>query len=155
MGSITFLPLDDLSVTTSYAYMHNKTKQDLEFSISGIPQIDPSVPYKDTANNYAINLNYLPDDKINLNAGVNHTNSAGRFYPSDPNLLQPASIASFSELKTKETVYSASGEYKFKTSLTSGIQYTYNIFNDVLDNSYDDVEDGKAHVILLTLSKKW
>jgi hypothetical protein len=25
----------------------------------------------------------------------------------------------------------------------------------VLDNPWDDVQDGRAHIVLLTLSKKW
>jgi len=29
------------------------------------------------------------------------------------------------------------------------------VFNDVLNNPYDDLNDGRAHIALLTLSKKW
>jgi predicted porin len=158
MGSITFLVLKDLSVTTMYAYIQNKTVQDIEYHLDAAPyppMIDSKVPYKDTTHNYVVDINYIPKDNISLNAGVSHTTSRGSFSPNDPNLLQPVSIDSFSELKIRETVYSASGEYKFKGGFATGIQYRYNDFQDVLDNPYDDVEDGEAHIILLTISKKW
>lgn len=156
LGSITFLILKDLSLTTSYSYMHNKTKQDIVFSdTSGIAHVNSSVPNKDIANSYALDINYLPKNNISLAAGVNHTISRGIFYPSDDNLLQPVSIASFSELKTQETVYSVSGEYKFKGGFASGFQCRYSRFDDVLDNPNDDVQDGRAHIILLTMSKTW
>ena len=148
--------MKDLSLTTSYSYIHNKTKQDIVFSdTSGIAHVNSSVPNKDIANSYAFDINYLPKNNISLNAGVNHTISRGIFYPSDDNLLQPVSIASFSELKTQETVYSVSGEYKFKGGFASGFQCRYSRFDDVLDNPNDDVQDGRAHIILLTMSKTW
>lgn len=156
LGSATLLVLKDLSVTASYAYMHNRIQQDIEYHDGGgTPSIDSNIPYKDTAHNYALDLNYMPKNNITLAAGVNHTISKGAFYPDDPNLTQPVSIASFSELKTKATIYSASGEYKFKHGFATGIQYRYSTLNDVLDNRYDGVKDGKAQIILLTLSKKW
>lgn len=156
LGSVTFLILKDLSLTTSYAYIHNRTQQDITYSdTSGTLFVDSYVPYKDTAHNYALDLNYLPKNNITFGAGVSHTISNGTFYPDDTNLTQPVSIASFSELKTKETVYSASVEYRFKRGFATGIQYRYSTLDDALDNPYDDVKDGRAQIILLTLSKKW
>ena len=156
LGSATLLIFKDLSVTASYAYMHNRIQQDIEYhDAGGTPFIDSYVPYKDTAHNYALDLNYIPKNNITLAAGVSHTISKGAFYPDDPNITQPVSVASFSELKIKETTYSASGEYKFKHGFATGIQYRHSVFDDVLDNRYDDVKDGRAQIILLTLSKKW
>jgi predicted porin len=156
LGSITYLVLKDLSLTASYSYIHNKVKEDLAFNdTSGNLLFDPRVPETDTAHSYSLDANYLPKNNIALTAGVSYTVSSGAFFPADINLTQPVSIASFSELKTRETVYSVSGEYRFKNGFSAGIRYGYTVFDDVLDNPFDDVNDGKAHIVLLTLSKKW
>lgn len=156
LGSVTFLALKDLSLTAGYSYLQNKTEQDIEYhDLTGGAHIDPLVPYKDTSHNYFFDMNYIPRNNISLNAGVAHTLSSGAFHPSDINLVQPVSVASLSELKTRETVYTIAWEYRFKGGFASGIQYRYSNFNDVLDNPYDDLDDGKAQLVLLTFSKKW
>ncbi len=158
LGSITFLILKNLSLTTSYAYMHNKVTQDIVYgsSISPFPELlDPAVPYKDMAHNYAIDVNYMPKNNITVNAGISYSISSGMFYPNSQDLLQPVSVASFSELKLRETVYSASGEYRFRNGFAAGLQLRYTVVKDVLDNPNDDLNNGKAHIILLTLSKRW
>lgn len=156
LGSISYLVLKDLSLTASYSYIHNRVKQDIAFNdLSGNLLFDPRVPETDTAHSYSLDLNYLPRNNVVLTGGASYTISSGAFFPSDANLTQPVSIASFSELKTRETVYWVSGQYKFKNGFSAGMQYRYTVFDDVLDNPFGDVRDGNAHIILLTLSKKW
>jgi hypothetical protein len=156
MGSVTLLALKDLSLTASYAYFDHVTQQDIEYhDTSGIPHIDSYVPYKNNVHNYAIDIAYVPQNNITLRTGLSRVISKGMFHTSDINLTQPVSIDSFSELKIKETVYTISGEYKYKRGLSSGVQYSYSKFDDVLDSPYDDINDGKAHIILLTLAKEW
>ncbi len=153
MGSITFLVIDNVALTTSYAYMSNKIEQDIVYQIDLAPpdyQIDRTVPYKNTSNNYAVDINYTPDKHLNLNAGISHTVSTAKFtskiYPE---------ITSFSALKTKDTVYSASGEYRFKNDFSLSISYKLIDFNDVHDNQYDEWKDGTAHITMLAISKRW
>ncbi len=156
MGSVTYLLLKDLSVTASYAYMHDKTRQDIAYQdLLGVSHVDPFVPSKDLVHSYGLDLNYIPANNITINAGVSYTLSSGAFYPSDPDLLQPISIASFSQLKTRDILCFLSGEYRFKGGWAAGFQYRFSDFNDVLDNPFDDVADGKAHIIVVTLSKRW
>ena len=156
LGSLTYLLMNDLSVTASYAYAHNKTRQDIVYDdITGVPRTDPLVPNTDLMHNYALDINYLPKNNITLGGGVSYTIGRGAFYPTDVNLLLPVSIASFAELKTRELLCSFSGEYRFKGGFGLGVEYRYSDFDDVLDNPNDDVVDGKAHIVLLTLSKRW
>ncbi|MBI5075024.1 MAG: MtrB/PioB family outer membrane beta-barrel protein [Nitrospirae bacterium] len=150
LGSLTYLVLNDLSLTASYAYMHNKTAQD----IASGTVTDLMVPNKIFAHFYGADLNYTPKTNLTIGAGISYTLSSGTFYPSEPDLLNP-SIAAFSELRTKETVYHVSGEYRFKHGFSVGVQYKYSRLDDAIDNAYDDVQDGRAHIVFLTLSKKW
>lgn len=159
VGTVSYVLLRNLSVTASYAYMHNKVKQDIMYSgdDNHPPILTPIdlVPYKTTSRNYSFDINYSPKSFISLNGGISHTLSKGTFYPSDAALTQPVSIASFSELKIRETTYSASGEYQFKGGFAAGIQYRYSTLTDEADNPYGDVNDGRVTIVLLTLSKKW
>ncbi|MDP3113026.1 MAG: MtrB/PioB family outer membrane beta-barrel protein, partial [Thermodesulfovibrionales bacterium] len=104
LGSITLIVFKRLSVTPSYAYMHNRIVQDLSYNdTTGKPQIDRNVPYKDTANSYALSLNYAPKKNLDINAEASQTKGRVSFYPGISNATLPVSVASFSELKVKET----------------------------------------------------
>ncbi len=158
MGSITSHVLNNLFITTSYAYMNNKTKQDIRYASSISPYnilTDTGVPYEDEAHNYAVGFHYVPADNLSLATDVSHTVMKGAFSPSEQDLLEPVSIATFSEFKAKETVFSASGKYRFKSGFTGGLRYKHIEWDEVTENPHDDIADGKAHVVLLTISKSW
>ncbi|HXX58364.1 MAG TPA: hypothetical protein VEI96_10225 [Thermodesulfovibrionales bacterium] len=156
VGSVTFLILKDLSATASYAYMHNNTTQDIAFQdLASNVNVDPNVPFEDMTHNYGLTLTYLPKENLNLNAGVNYTTSSGGFFPSDPALLQPVSVAAFSLLNTRETLFFVSGEYRFKCGYALGLRYQYSDLNNVNNNPYGDVQDGRAQIIYVTLAKRW
>jgi len=155
-SSITVMALKNLSLTMSYFYLSYRITQDIEYhDTQGMPQIDYYVPYKDFSHNYSADILYIPSERVEINMGFNHTKSEGRFYPDDVNLTDPANIASFSELKTQGTVYYVAGRYIFKDNFSLGFHYRHSRLDDMIDNPYDDVEDGKAHILLLTFSKEW
>lgn len=154
MGTVTYNLLSNVSLAASYAYMHYKVEQDIAYNdLVGVPNPDFMVPYKNFVQTYSFNVTYAPKQNITFDAGVVHTATKGDFYPSS--VLGQQDINDFSKLKLRETLYSAAGEYRFKGGFTTGIQYRYSTLNDLLDNPYDDVSDGRVSVVLLTLSKKW
>lgn len=156
LGSITFLLRNNLSATASYSFISNKTEQDIVYQQTRTSYLtDRSVPYKDSVNNYALDLNYMPSDSINLNAGVSHTTGKGGFHPSLSDLLSPVSIATFSDLKIRETVFRGNAEYSFKNGFTLSAGYKYAEFKDSMDNIYDSIKDGTAHTLLFTITKRW
>ncbi len=154
-GNITFLIFDNLSLTTGYSYIHNRTMQDITMETLTHPYNhlkDSMVPYKDLAKNYSIDINFEPAKRITFSSGVNYTISRAIFYPS---INEFSEIPEMSQLKARETIYSFNGEYRFRDGLSFCLRYRYTSLNDVIDNPYDDVSDGNAHIILLTLTKKW
>jgi predicted porin len=156
LGSLTFLVLKDLSLTASYSYMHDRISEDLAYNdAQGITHFDQNVPQTDMAQTYAIDAGYLLNKEFSLHAGFSHTVSSAGFFPADPNIMQPLSIASFNAMKTRETVYSLSGEYRFRNGYAAGIQYRYTELQDALNNPYDDVTNGRAHIAWLTVTKRW
>lgn len=156
IGSITLTAIKNIALTGSYAYMHNKIEQDLEYhSATGTPQVFPSETYRDMVHSYSLDITYAPVPQVTIAGGITHSVSSGAFSPTSLVLLQPVSVASFSQMKMRETVYTASGEYAFKKGASVGLQYKYSKVRDMLNNPYDDIENGKAQIVLLTLSKKW
>jgi hypothetical protein len=169
LGSVTFLPLKNLSLTTSYFYYRQKIREDLAFHLADAPnagehEFDENVPSRATSSTYAADISYAPHENITLTGGASHTLSRGSFIVSDPALLiSPSvfsgfgidSVASFSDMKMRENLFHVSGEYRFKGGFTAGVQYRYSSFRDLLGNPFDDLENGKAQIVLLTLSKKW
>lgn len=152
IGTVSYVLLRDLSVTASYAYIHNRVRQDIRLSPDDPAFWDDQVPYKTTAHNYSFDVHYSPKSFISLDAGISYTSSQGIFSTSTSNLQD---IPVFSELKTREITYSASGEYQFKGGFSAGLQYRYSTLKDLLDNPYNEIDDGRVSIVLLTLSKKW
>ncbi len=169
-GVINYMPLSNMSVTGSYSFGRTNTKQDLTYACnsspgicanapvfpelpSGTPFPDAMVPFRTVFQTFSLDLIYQPSSSLTLNGGLSHTTAQGRFSPS--NVLGQKSIDDFSELKTRETIYSASGNYRLRNGFGIGLNYRYATFKDAYDNMLDDVKDGRAHIVFLTLSKKW
>jgi predicted porin len=151
IGAVTYLVSEKVSLTASYTYIHDKIRQDLVMG----GQLEPFVPDTDLAHSYGLTMDYIPNGHINLSAGVSYTLSSGAFSLTDANLLEPISVASLSALKTRETDCSLAAEYRFRNGLAAGVRYRYTDFNDVLNNPWDDVQDGRAHIVLISLSKNF
>jgi predicted porin len=156
MGSCTFLINGHLTMTATYAYMRYEIDQDIVYeTLGGVELVDPDVDLRDTAHVYAAHITYIPKDAVTLNAGLTHTRSSGEFMPESEDLLEPESVASYSQFKVRQTDHTVSGDYEFLNGYKCGLEYTYSNFNDELDNDDDDVEDGDAHIVIFTVSKKW
>lgn len=155
MGNLTFLIMNNLSLTASYSYIHNRTVQDITmetFAPHYSPVKDSMIPYKDSARNYGLDINYEPGNNITFSGGLNYTISHGLFYTA---LEEFSGISGLSELKAREIVYSLNSEYRLRGGLNLGLKYRYTTVRDIIDNPNDDISNGRAHIILLTLTKKW
>ncbi len=156
LGSGTVQIMNNLSLTTSYAYMRYKVRQDIVYhTLTGVPLTDTGVPLEEVARVYSAALHYVPKDNIRLLARISHTRSSGEFRPHSEALVSPVSIASFSRHNVHEIVYHLSGDYEIRDGFSCGLDFTYKDFDDILDNIHNNEEDGDAHIILLKISKRW
>ena len=154
LGSGTFQILSNLSLTTSYAYMRYKVTQDIVYFM-GSDLTESGVPMEDEAQIYSATFNYIPLEKLVLNAGITHTKSTGGYTPVSQDLTSTVSIASFSEHEVKETVYHLSGDYECPKGFSCGLDFKYSEFNDVLNNIYNSDQDGDAYSIIVRIKKLW
>ncbi len=157
-GIATFLVGGNVSLTASYAFMHNNIEQDLVFDdLSGpLPiGIDRGVEYEDKSHSLSLDVSYAPSERLNFNTGLRYTDMEGNFSTRSPDLAQPVSIESFSETEGATTEFSASGEYRSKGGYGVGVEYKYEEFDETSGNPFDDIEGGEVHIVMLTLSKRW
>lgn len=156
LGSVSVFPAKKLIATLSFFYLHDKQKENIAYS-DPVPELlfDSGVTNQSTVRNVSFDLQYLLSKQVTLNAGVSNTESKGKFHPSDPNLLAPVSIASFSELQMRETLYTLGGQVDLKGGFTIGTQYRYALLKDLVGNPYDDIRNGEVHIVVLSLTKRW
>lgn len=152
----TFQIVDNLSLTTSYAYMRYKIIQDIEnHDAGGAVFTDFDVPMEERAHLYSASLNYVPVEYVRLLAEINHTESDSEFRPNHENLDQPVSLALFSEQKIRETDYRVSGDFDCISDGSCSLEFQYSNFDDVIDNIHDDNDDGNAYIVYLKFNKRW
>jgi len=153
-GSLTFILTERLTFSPTYAYIRNRTRQDLLYdNIGAIPEyhIDNDVLYRDTSHIYGINLNYVPVERLNLNTDITYTISKGTFYPgvliSDIKDIK----ALEAEAEIKETGITIRTDYDMKRGWSAGIRYAFINYDD----GFNDTLDSEAHLIFVSLSKRW
>jgi predicted porin len=154
--SLTYIVSDGLTVTASFARMHDRTEQDIAYrSLAGATLIDRGVVYEDSNQNVILALDYSSRKKLSLHSEVSYTTSEAAFTPRSQDLLEPVAVDSFSDSEVREVSFGASGEYELMPDLSVGLEYKYADMEEELDNPYDDIDSGGAHFIMLSLSKKW
>jgi len=156
LGSVSIFPAKKLIASLSFFYLHDKQKENIAYS-DPVPELvfDSGVTNQSTVRNVSVDLQYLLSKQVTLNAGVSNTESEGKFHPSDPNLVEPVSIASFSELQMRETLYTLGGQIDLKGGFTIGTQYKYARLKDLAGNPYDDIDNSEVHIVVLSLTKRW
>jgi hypothetical protein len=156
IGSLTFLLHKNLSVTATYAYIDYNIEQDIVYeSLGGASLVDPDVELEDESQVYALNVDYAPTKDLTLGLGVTYTESCGEFMPESADLTEPESIGSFSDFDVTESSYTVYGGYEFWNGFNTEVEYIFSNVNDEIDNIYDDIEEGDAHIIMLKVSKRW
>jgi len=147
----------NVSLDTSYAYMSNKTTQPLIYGSDNDPLYitDNDVPYKEKIHTFAVNLNYSPKKNIDLLTGISYTKSKANFFPYAEAATEPVSIADFSEIDIQQIGFTLQGHYEFKKGWEVGVKYSYSDFNYEYNNPLNPYEDSNAHIVLLSISKRW
>jgi len=152
----TFQITPKFSMTGTYSYMQYEVTQDLAYeNLAGDPLVDKDVPMEQKSHVFTVGAYYHFSDALYLLGEITYTRSEGGFDPSSANLLEPVSIASFSQMEQSYFLLHLGGQYTFSSSLALDLDYRYADLDDRLDNIYDDIDDGKAHIVILSATKKW
>lgn len=146
-----------VSIQTGYSYMNNKSTQPLIYGSDSEPQfiIDDNVLYKEEMYTFSTTLNCRLKKNLDIEGGIVVTEGSSNFDASAHDAVEPVSISDFSELKVRQTEYLLSGLYSFKDELDIGLNYSYREYENLIDRAINPVRDGSAHIILLSITKRW
>ena len=152
----TFQVSPKLSLTGTYNYLRYKVVQDLAYeNLAGDQKVDTDVPMEQKAHVFKVGAYYHFTDALYLLGEISYTRSEAEFNPSSEDLLEPVSIASFSKMEQSYLLVHLNGQYTFNKGLGMELDYRYGDLEDRQDNIYDDIDDGEAHMIILSATKKW
>ncbi|MDX1776636.1 MAG: MtrB/PioB family outer membrane beta-barrel protein [Desulfobulbales bacterium] len=152
----TFQVTPKLTLTGTYSYLQYDVVQDLVHeNLAGDAQVDPDVPMEQNAHVFTVGISYHLSDALQLLGEISYTRSEAGFFPSSEDLLAPVSVASFSQMEQSYLLFHLNGHYSFNNGLGMELDYRYGDLEDRLDNIHDDIEDGEAHIVILSATKKW
>jgi hypothetical protein len=151
LGSLTFLAGKKTSITASYSYFVNKTKETITFTdAAGIFNLEDGVPYGDKADVVSLSASQALGESVTLTADASKSFSRGSFRlnGSVPNT---GGIDLLSDTRVVENIYTAGLEIQFSTNAGSEVRYQHRQYDDKLDNT----QDGRVNTALATVYVKW
>jgi hypothetical protein len=151
LGSLTFLAGKKTSITASYSYFVNKTKETITFTdAAGIFNLEDGVPYGDKADVVSLSASQALGESVTLTADASKSFSRGSFRlnGSVPNT---GGIDLLSDTRVVEDIYTAGLEIQFSTNAGSEVRYQHRQYDDKLDNT----QDGRVNTALATVYVKW
>ncbi len=151
LGSVTFLAGSRTSITASYFYYNNKTKESLTFvNDSGNFILEDSVPYGDTSEVYSLSASQALAEGIVVTADASRSYSRGRFRV-DGSVSGTTGIDTLSDIKVVEDILTAGLEVQFNQNTGGEFRYQYRHYDDQIDNT----QDGRVNTAMTTLYVKW
>jgi hypothetical protein len=151
LGSLTFLAGKGSSITASYMYFVNKTRQTLTFTdTAGLFNLESSVPYGDTAQVFSLSASQAVAEGVVLTADASKSFSSGKFRV-DGTVPGTTGIETFSDLKVVEDIFTAAAEIQVSRSVGSEVRYQYREYN----NKIDSTQNGRVQTTLAMLYMKW
>ena len=145
-----------MSLSSSYSFQQYKVVQDLVYEdLGGDFQVARNLPAEQKAHIITFAAHYYPSELLYLLFEVTSTRAKGEFTLSTADLLQPVSIGSFSQMEQHYLIFHLGSEYKLSETLDLGLDYRFGDFEDTINNIYDDIEDGEAHIVTISATKKW
>jgi len=124
------------SLTASWFYQGFDVEQDLTYgkrslpSEGDLPFIDLGVPYTDESNSFSLSLCYIPQKDITVTTGLTYVITEGKTGYDDVVGGAPFSLASFSDLKAAETIFSLEITKKLSKEWEVGLKSHLGLYND-------------------------
>jgi hypothetical protein len=151
LGSLTFLAGKRSSITASYMYFKNKTRETLTFTdAAGIFNLENSVPYGDKADVVSLSASQAIAEGVTLTADASKSFSRGNFR-LDGSVPNTGGIDLLSDTRVVENIYTAGLEIQLSRNAGSDVRYQHRQYDDKINNT----QDGRVNTMLATLYVKW
>jgi hypothetical protein len=151
LGSLTFLVGKRSSLTATYMYYKNKTKEALTFTdLAGNFILEDGVPYGDTAQVFSLAASHSPAEGVFVTADASRSYSKGNFRVNGA-VPGTTGIDTLSDIKVIEDICTAGLELQFSKIAGSEFRYQYRHYDDRIDST----QGGRVNTVLATLYVKW
>ncbi len=151
LGSVTLLVGNRSSLTASYLYFRNKTRETLTFTdATGMFNLESGVPYGDTAEVFSLSASQAVGEGVVVTADASKSFSKGNFRV-DGSVPNTTGIDTLSDMKVVEDIYTAAVEMELTRNFGGEVRYQYRQYVDKIDST----QDGRVHTTLATLYTKW
>ncbi|MDT8335773.1 MAG: hypothetical protein RQ753_08740, partial [Desulfurivibrionaceae bacterium] len=149
--SIAFMLTDRLTVSPTYTYLSDEESRDIVWNGA----VDSDYTNKQTAHNYALNMLYIPTDRMSINCSVDYTTTDGTYEPTSPftgltGSYDTAELARFSQSSTEEINLRLDTDFDLAKGWGIGLDLRY---TDWQDESFDNPSNGEFMSGLLKLTK--
>jgi hypothetical protein len=149
--SLSFMVTNKLTLSPTYTYISDEQARDIVWDGA----VDSNYTNEQKAHNYALNMMYLPTDKMSINCSVDYTTTDGTYEPTSPftgtnATINTAEIAQFSQSSTEEINVRFDADYDLGSGWGIGLDLRY---TDWQDDSFDNPSDGEFMGGLLKISK--
>ncbi len=151
LGSLTFLVGNRSSITASYFYYSNKTKQSLTFvDDAGNFIVEDGIQYGDTGEVFSLAASQALAEGIMVTADASRSYSKGNFRV-DGLVPGTTGIDTLSDLRVVEDIVTAGLQVQFNRNTGGEFRYQYRKYDDKINNT----QDGRVNTAMTTLYVKW
>lgn len=153
--SIWFSPVERLTLTTSYSFLHSNTKQPIIFSNQS-PDSLSATSYDSVAHVYGIDASYAVNEQLDLALAFQQVRSNARFdvqdvsYTVAPTTYTTSGITDLTRLDSTETGVSARVDWRFTEMFGSSLDYGFRLYD-----SGNPLYDGSVHTTTLSFKARW
>lgn len=152
LASLSFMLTDKLTISPSYTFISDEQGRDIVWDGA----VDSNYTNKQTAHSYALNMMFLPTQRMNVNCTVDYTTTEGKYEPTSPFTgtaltIDTGAIAQFSKSSTEEVNVRFDVDYDLGKGWGVGLDLRY---TDWQDDSFDNPSNGEFMGGLLKLSKQ-
>jgi hypothetical protein len=156
LASLAFVVSPDATLTASWNYNRWKIEQDLTHTVSNStagPYYDKGVPYEDESNTWMVSFFYQLRKDLSFTADASYTEATGEYLSGVLAQDGTTTLGSFSEMDYKETAVSAELAKTILQDWEVGLQMRYGHFNDELNHSGPDHQDGELYVATVMVKR--
>lgn len=153
---VWYVPLPKLTVGGNYSYLRTKIDQDVLFT-TVFDGSEAASRYVSRSHVYGVNGSYSFNEKCDLSLSLQQIRSDSSFQPEAVTFTiipgSTAGIQQISETDNTHTTFSARGEYRFNSVLSTSLEFAVRDYDEkkVAQSAYS----GTAHAVLALVAAKW
>ena len=157
---VWFNPLQRLTLSANYAYLHSRVDQGVLFTGVSLGS-EAASTFSTSSQVYGVNATLAASEKLDLSLMLQQIRSDSAFTPeyqvfAATGIVPTDDTSGIREITRQETVISSAsvrGEYRFGKQFSGSLEYTLQDYNE--KNPVYSAYNGTVHAVVAYLTAKW